>query len=217
MKIQKSAVNLLLAGEGLLLVAVLVFGLITGAAGLLKTPQEGADNQVGKNTEGINSEDVNHSEAGSEGDSAENLKWTVPENFVEERITFSETVEAMLANMSTEQKVAQPFLTAAVPHPLHHIRPVQPVRLSFFAAQQPHDGHTIRAYVVELAQPCPVLLLMQYAREHMHICMRYQLRCLCTCRQGRKIRARGIQIRCHKRYAKHLLYCRSFHVSRYFT
>ena len=52
---------------------------------------------------------------------------------------------------TTEQVVLQPESAPAIPHRLHHIRAIQAVSISPFAAQQPNDGHAIRADKIKTA------------------------------------------------------------------
>lgn len=111
---QKSGVTLLLVAEAFLLVVVLVVGIVSGAAGVIKSGTEDTeDNKVSVNTEHENwtgTEDTSETESESESESGTETDWVIPEQYVENRITFSETVEAKLAQMSMEEKVAQLFV-----------------------------------------------------------------------------------------------------------
>lgn len=115
MDIQKSGLNLLLVAEALLLIVVLVFGLFSSATGAIKDKTKDTENsQVSEDTgtqdNWVSTEKESETETGSED--GEELRWTVPEEYVEARKTFSASVEAKLAAMSVEQKVAQLFIVS---------------------------------------------------------------------------------------------------------
>lgn len=111
MNMQKNGINLLLVAEAALLIAVLVIGLLGGAAGVIK--DNNIDNPVAGGTQNSGSNRPSQgkpdgTEAGD--DSEEPAKWYVPEEYTETRVNFSESVEAKLASMTLEQKVAQLFV-----------------------------------------------------------------------------------------------------------
>ena len=111
MKLEKNGVNLLLVGEVLLLIVVLVVGLVSGASGAIKDLTGDSENDIVINTEN------NWKPSGTEDDEQpsgteskdDDYTWTVPESYTDGQIKFSGTVEDMLSNMNTEQKVAQLF------------------------------------------------------------------------------------------------------------
>ena len=113
MKLQKNGVNLLLVGEALLLIVVLVAGLVSGASGAIKDATGDSENNIVINTENnwkpSGSEGESQKPSGSENNGGEDLRWTVPENYTDGQVKFTGTVEEMLSNMNTEQKVAQLF------------------------------------------------------------------------------------------------------------
>ncbi|MBQ8627754.1 MAG: hypothetical protein IJ419_16610, partial [Agathobacter sp.] len=117
MNIQKNGINLLLVAEALLLVVVLVLGVVSGATGMMKNlTGDTEDNKVSISTEnnGNSSETDNGSESQNPNDTSnggtENTGYVIPEDYTEGRVTFSDSVEAKLASMTVEQKVAQLFL-----------------------------------------------------------------------------------------------------------
>lgn len=118
MNIQRTGVNLLIVAEAFLLIVVLVVGILSGAAGVIRSDTEGTeDNKVSENTERENwtknesdSESETELESESETETATEEEWVVPESYVEQRIVFSTSVEEKLAQMSLEQKVAQLFV-----------------------------------------------------------------------------------------------------------
>ena len=119
MNIQKNGINLLLVAEALLLVVVLVLGVVSGATGMMNNlTGDTEDNKVSINTEntGNSSETDNGSESQNPNDTSNggtenpDTGYVVPEDYTEGRVTFSDSVEAKLASMTVEQKVAQLFL-----------------------------------------------------------------------------------------------------------
>lgn len=117
MNIQKNGINLLLVAEALILVVVLVLGVASGATGMMKNlTGDTEDNKVSINTEnnGNSSGTDNGSESqnpnGTGNGETENNGYVIPEDYTETRVTFSDSVEAKLASMTVEQKVAQLFL-----------------------------------------------------------------------------------------------------------
>ncbi len=100
---RKKGVNLLLVAEVLALVAVLVLGIFYGAAGLLKDEDNNTNINVDNNQ--------NNNDFGDE-DEDQDAGYTIPEDYTEGRITFSEGVEEKLASMTTEEKVAQLFIVS---------------------------------------------------------------------------------------------------------
>lgn len=121
MNIQKNGINLLLVAEAGLLIIVLVLGLISGAAGVITNPDGDSNNNIvdnGGNNDWNNSEDEqepgdSQKPGGDEGDNQNPNMWhvyAVPEEYTETRVTFSDAVEAKLATMTVQQKVAQLFV-----------------------------------------------------------------------------------------------------------
>ncbi len=117
MNIQKNGINLLLVAEALLLVAVLVLGVLSGATGMIKNiTGDTEDNKASIETEnnGNSSEKESHNSNDTGSEDTDNPDtgevYIVPEDYIEERIAFSDSVEAKLSSMTTEQKVAQLFL-----------------------------------------------------------------------------------------------------------
>lgn len=120
MNIQKNGINLLLVAEAALLILVLVLGLIGGAAGAIRDNDN--DNSIVSGSEnndwyqpdsnqpsGDNSEDKDP-DGDEPNDNPETGKWYVPEDYIEGRVQFSDSVEAKLASMTVAQKVAQLFI-----------------------------------------------------------------------------------------------------------
>ena len=113
---QKSGVNLLLVAEAFLLVVVLVFGLVSGAAGIIQsdtedTEESGVSEDTGReNWTGADDTSETESESETEVEAGSEEEWVIPESYVDSRVSFSDTVEAKLAQMSIEEKVAQLFV-----------------------------------------------------------------------------------------------------------
>ena len=111
---QKNGVNLLLVAEAFLLVVVLVFGIVSGAAGIIQSDTEDTeDGGMSENSEHENwagSEGNSETESESESETGSEDNWVIPESYVDSRMTFSDSVEAKLAQMSIEEKVAQLFV-----------------------------------------------------------------------------------------------------------
>ena len=102
---RKTGVNLLLAVEVLVLVAVLVLGVFYGAAGWLRknnnsNPNINVDNNLNDNND--DQDDDKNNQTGT--------PVVIPEDYTEGRITFSNSVEEVLATMTVEQMVAQLFI-----------------------------------------------------------------------------------------------------------
>ncbi len=120
MDMQKNGINFLIVAEALLLVVVLVFGVISGAAGVIKdNTGESESNPVVDNTDNdwmasgseVESEDSESEDIqGSEIESSTEDEYQIPEDYAEGRVTFSAAVEAKLSAMTIEQKVAQLFI-----------------------------------------------------------------------------------------------------------
>ncbi|MGN1158078.1 MAG: glycoside hydrolase family 3 N-terminal domain-containing protein [Agathobacter sp.] len=115
MNIQKNGMNLLLVAEAAVLIIVLVLGLVGGATGALKNNNDNPIISDSGNNEWYVPGTNNPSNGGSEnkdpGDTEpEDGRWYVPEEYVEGRVTFSDSVEAKLSSMTLQQKVAQLFL-----------------------------------------------------------------------------------------------------------
>lgn len=118
MNMQKNGVNLLILAEAFLLVVVLVIGIFAGAAGVIKDAAgESEGNSVGTDTDNdwaSNSEDESGSSNNSESEDTQGTEnqgaYQIPEDYVEARLTFTDSVEAKLASMTVEQKVAQLFI-----------------------------------------------------------------------------------------------------------
>lgn len=123
MNIQKNGVNLLLVAEVLLLIVVLVLGIMSGVAGKIRDITGDSENgSVVKGTEDT-SNDWFSSESGTDSENESTTdteddsqlvdnRWSIPEDYAESRVTFSDSVEALLSSMTTEQKVAQLFLVS---------------------------------------------------------------------------------------------------------
>ena len=101
---RKTGVNLLLAAEVLVLVAVLVLGIFYGAAGWLRKNNNNSNINIDNNLN--NDNDVETEEDNTHSGSTV----VIPNDYSEGRITFSNSVEEVLANMSVEQMVAQLFI-----------------------------------------------------------------------------------------------------------
>lgn len=113
MDIQKTGLNLFLVAEGLLLIAVLVFALFSTATGAIKDKTKDTENsQVSENTGAQDNWVSTEKNSETETEDKEELRWSVPEDYTESRVTFSAAVEAKLASMSIEQKVAQLFIVS---------------------------------------------------------------------------------------------------------
>ena len=125
MNIQKNGINLLLVAEVVLLIAMLVLGLLGGAAGAIRDNDDNPiisdadnddwydkDSDGDKRPSGNGSEDKEPSggNQGNDDKAPEAGKWYVPEDYTEGRVTFSDSVEAKLATMTNAQKVAQLFI-----------------------------------------------------------------------------------------------------------
>lgn len=121
---RKIGINIWLSIESLALIAILVLALISGVTGVVKdNTGDSEDNKVSVNTgndtneennkdnDWFNSESEDDSEGEDEsGSEVADSKWSIPEDYAEDRITFSDTIEAKLAAMTMEQKVAQLFI-----------------------------------------------------------------------------------------------------------
>ena len=130
MNIRKNGVNLLMVAEAVLLIAVLVLGLLGGAADALRDNNDNpiisdADNDDWYNKDGEGNKNPSGSGSGDKepsgdkdpsgenpggNDDPDTGKWYVPEDYTEGRVTFSDSVEAKLASMTKEQKIAQLFI-----------------------------------------------------------------------------------------------------------
>ena len=132
MNIQKRGVDILLALEGIALIIVLVIGLLSAATSTepnQNMPSAGSEQESESESygEGDSSESENvpgteivpGTESESESESTtepegnpepEQPAWVVPDTYVEAQITFSDGVEAKIAAMTIEQKIAQLFM-----------------------------------------------------------------------------------------------------------
>ena len=111
MNIQKTGMNLLLVAEAMLLIVVIVLGLVSGAAGTLRDNSESPVASGSENEDWYKPSSGGDSENERPGDTEpEEGRWYVPEEYAETKVTFSDSVEAMLSSMTMQQKVAQLFL-----------------------------------------------------------------------------------------------------------
>lgn len=117
MNIRKTGINLLLVAEAGLLIMVLVLGLISGATDAIKGPDKPQSDIVGSEDNSKPGDSQNPSQTPDTekpgGDTQEPEMWhvyAVPEEYVEGRVEFSPAVEAKLASMTVQQKVAQLFV-----------------------------------------------------------------------------------------------------------
>ena len=116
MKKNRTALNIMLILEAVILIVVLVFAALSGAAG-----RTGGNSSSGEeaetSTEGgvqgvIKEEDAKESTEDSSETSEEDAEETeVSDAYEEDRIEFSEEVEDLLSEMSEEELVAQLFVT----------------------------------------------------------------------------------------------------------
>lgn len=108
MNTENKRVNLLLLLEILALVVVIVLVIMTKVSGTGNQEPQGHSSQnevVGsENTEGSSDTE------GTSNDKGDTTGISVPDSYTEERIAFSDSVEAKLTSMSTEEKVAQLFI-----------------------------------------------------------------------------------------------------------
>lgn len=108
MNTENKRVNLLLVLEILALVVVIVVVVMTKVSGTTDKDPQGNLAQNGL----VGSEST---EEPSDTEGASDKNWntadiSVPDSYTEERITFSDSVEAKIATMTTEEKVAQLFI-----------------------------------------------------------------------------------------------------------
>lgn len=112
MKIRKNGINFLLAVESVILIIVLVFGIISGAAEIRNNSSGNSDNEITFDTE-VTGEDLQENTSNASEETVDNTgKWQVPEEYTEGCLTFSKPVEAMLKEMTVEEKVAQLFIVS---------------------------------------------------------------------------------------------------------
>lgn len=112
MKNQKSGISLLLAAESILLIIVLIFGMLNKITGMREKVSNHAEKSTSYTVEETSNDLQEITEAIPEDTTAEASEWQVPEEYKEDRITFSKPVEAKLKDMSVEDKVAQLFIVS---------------------------------------------------------------------------------------------------------
>ena len=104
MRGQKKVINLLILAEIIILAVVLVLGGLSGTLGGRTGAGSKADTaDAGQKGEG--------QPKGSVEEASENAIHAIPEDYEEERLAFSDAVEAKLSEMTLEEKVAQMFVT----------------------------------------------------------------------------------------------------------
>lgn len=105
MRKRKTGLNLLVLGEIFVLIVVVVLGVLACTVGI-------PEKLTGKDSVTKQAAEQEDLQKETEDNEDENAISIIPEESTEERITFSEEVEAKLSQMTLEEKVAQMFITS---------------------------------------------------------------------------------------------------------